>query len=81
MRRAFGVIVRYLVLVSVASQQLSCCLAYLGCHEWYEQFMMCALVMGGNGSVAIPPSADSIISSSITAGIFAILADILSRVK
>jgi hypothetical protein len=31
--------------------------------------MICAFVMGGNGSVAIPPSVDLIISSSTTAGI------------
>jgi hypothetical protein len=31
--------------------------------------MICAFVMGGNGSVAIPPSVDPIISSSTTAGI------------
>lgn len=31
--------------------------------------MMCALVIGGNGRVAMPPSADSTMSSSITAGI------------
>jgi hypothetical protein len=43
--------------------------------------MMCAFVIGGNGRVAIPPSVDSIISSSITAGIFAILAGLLFKVK
>lgn len=32
---------------------------------------MCAFVIGGNGRVAIPPSVAPIVSSSITAGIFA----------
>jgi hypothetical protein len=35
--------------------------------------MMCALVIGGNGSVAIPPSVAPIASSSITAGILFVL--------
>lgn len=37
---------------------------------------MCAFVMGGNGSVAMPPSVAPIVSSSITAGIFATLANL-----
>jgi hypothetical protein len=35
--------------------------------------MICALVIGGNGSVAMPPSVDSTMSSSITAGIFSVV--------
>jgi hypothetical protein len=38
--------------------------------------MMCAFVMGGNGSVAIPPSVAPIVSSSITAGILIIFTEL-----
>jgi hypothetical protein len=37
---------------------------------------MCAFVMGGNGNVAMPPSVAPIVSSSITAGIFAIFVNL-----
>ena len=40
---------------------------------------MCAFVMGGNGKVAIPPSVAPIVSSSITAGIFAIFTTIWTK--
>lgn len=40
---------------------------------------MCAFVMGGNGRVAIPPSVAPTVSSSITAGIFAIVTDLLTK--
>lgn len=38
---------------------------YFGCHEWYEQFKICCLVTGGNGSSVNPLSTGAEVSRSV----------------
>lgn len=38
---------------------------HLGCQSWYEQFKMCCLVTGGNGS-SVKPLVDLEMGSSVT---------------